>query len=56
MSETKKTKNVWSRRDILKAGAATGVIAGAPTIFTGRAYGADYLNAPKGSTLSLIHI
>ena len=53
MSDTKKTNSVWSRRDILKAGAATGVIAGAPTVFSSRVYGAGYLNEPKGSTVTL---
>ena len=53
MSDKKKTNNVWSRRDVLKAGAATGAITGAPLFFSGRAYGAGYLNEPKGSTVTL---
>ena len=53
MSDKKKTNSIWTRRDVLKAGAATGAITGAPMIFSGRAYGQDYLNAPTGSTVTL---
>ena len=36
----------WSRREVLKAGAASTAIAGAPMFFTRHAYGAEYLNNP----------
>ena len=43
----------WTRRDVLKAGAASTVIAGAPMFFSSRAYAADYLNEPTGKTVTL---
>ncbi|MEE9334539.1 MAG: substrate-binding protein [Granulosicoccaceae bacterium] len=39
----------WSRRDVLKASAATAAISGAPLFFTRNAYGADFLNNPGDS-------
>ena len=53
MSDKKKTSNIWSRRDVLKATAATGAIAGAPMFFTRNAHAANYLNAPTGSSVKL---
>ncbi len=44
-------KNNWSRRAVLKAGAASAVITGAPMIFTSKAYA--YANEPKGSEVKL---
>ncbi len=41
--------NVWSRRDVLKASAATTAITGAPLFFSRHAYGADFLNNPGDS-------
>ena len=41
--------NVWSRRDVLKASAATAAITGAPLFFSRHAYGADFLNNPGDS-------
>ncbi len=46
---TKKTSNDWSRRDVLKASAATAAVTGAPMFFSRHAYGADYLNNPGDS-------
>ncbi len=43
---SKKTTNNWSRRDVLKASAASGAIAGAPMFFSRHAYGAEFLNNP----------
>ena len=44
----------WSRREVLKAGAASTAIAGAPMFFTRHAYGAEYLNNPgDGGTVKL---
>ena len=44
----------WSRREVLKAGAASTAIAGAPMFFTRHAYGAEYLNNPgDGGTVTL---
>lgn len=43
---SKKTTNNWSRRDVLKASAASTAIAGAPMFFSRHAYGAEYLNNP----------
>jgi len=43
---SKKITNDWSRRDVLKATAASGAIAGAPMFFSRHAYGADFLNNP----------
>ena len=42
----KDTTSSWSRREVLKAGAASTAIAGAPMFFTRHAYGAEYLNNP----------
>ena len=36
----------WSRRDVLKASAASAAITGAPLFFTRNAYGAEFLNNP----------
>lgn len=49
MSKKTKSKNIWSRRDVLKASAATGVISGAPMFFHRHAYGADFANNPGDS-------
>jgi len=46
---SKKTTNNWSRRDVLKASAASTAIAGAPLFFTRHAYGAEYINNPGDS-------
>ena len=43
---SKKNTSSWSRRDVLKASAASTAIAGAPMFFSRHAYGADYLNNP----------
>ena len=53
MSGDKKSpSSIWTRRDVLKAGAATGAIAGAPMIFTSKAHAA-YLNEPTGGSVTL---
>lgn len=44
-----KPTNNWSRRDLLKASAASTAIAGAPMFFSRHAYGADFLNNPGDS-------
>ena len=44
-----KPTNNWSRRDVLKASAASTAIAGAPMFFSRHAYGADFLNNPGDS-------
>jgi len=49
MSKKNKSSNIWSRRDVLKASAATGAIAGAPLFFNRHAYGADFANNPGDS-------
>lgn len=49
MSKQDYTQHDWSRRDVLKATAAVGAIAGAPMFFTRHAYGADFLNNPGDS-------
>jgi len=41
--------NAWSRRDMLKASAATAAITGAPLFFSRHAYGAEFLNNPGDS-------
>lgn len=41
--------NAWSRRDMLKASAATAAITGSPLFFSRHAYGADFLNNPGDS-------
>lgn len=46
---SKKATSAWSRRDVLKASAASTAIAGAPMFFTRHAYGAEYLNNPGDS-------
>jgi branched-chain amino acid transport system substrate-binding protein len=46
---SKKPTSNWSRRDVLKASAASTAIAGAPMFFSRHAYGADYLNNPGDS-------
>ena len=43
---SKKPSNNWSRRDVLKASAATAAVTGAPMFFSRHAYGADFLNNP----------
>jgi len=53
MSEDKKTSSVWSRRDVLKTTAATSAVGIAPMFFTRHAFGAEFLNAPTGSTVKL---
>ncbi len=51
---SKKTTSDWSRRDVLKASAATTAIAGAPMFFTKNAFAADYVNDPgDASTVTL---
>ena len=51
---SKKPTNNWSRRDVLKASAASTAIAGAPMFFSRHAYGADFLNNPgDGGTVTL---
>ena len=51
---SKKNTSSWSRRDVLKASAASTAIAGAPMFFTRHAYGAEYLNNPgSASTVTL---
>ena len=46
---SKTPTNNWSRRDVLKASAASTAIAGAPMFFSRHAYGADFLNNPGDS-------
>jgi len=46
---TKKTTN-WSRRDVLKASAASSVIAGAPMFFTRNAHAANFVNDPGSAS------
>ena len=43
----------FTRRGILKTGAAGGAVLATPTIFTSQAWAADYCNAPKGSSVTL---
>ena len=43
---SKEDTNKWSRRDVLKASAASTAIAGAPMFFTKNAFAAEYLNDP----------
>ena len=43
----------FTRRGLLKTGAASGVALAAPTIFTSQAWAADYCNAPTGSSVTL---
>lgn len=51
---SKKNTSDWSRRDVLKASAATTAIAGAPMFFTKNAFAADYVNDPgDASTVTL---
>jgi len=51
---SKKTESTWSRREVLKATAATTAVAGAPMFFHRNAYGADFLNNPgDGKTVTL---
>ena len=45
---SKNTSN-WSRRDVLKASAASTAIAGAPMFFSRHAYGAEFINNPGDS-------
>jgi branched-chain amino acid transport system substrate-binding protein len=47
---SKKPTNNWTRRDVLKASAASTAIAGAPMFFSRHAYGADFLNNPGDSS------
>ena len=42
-----------NRRGVLKGGAVLGAGLATPTIFTSRAWAADYMNAPTGSTVTL---
>jgi len=51
MSKKKTPLSTWTRRDVLKASAATTAIAGAPLAFSSRAHA--YLNEPKGGTVTL---
>jgi len=53
MSNKKTPLSTWTRRDVLKAGAASTAIAGAPMFFSSRAYGAEYLNEPTGGSVTL---
>jgi len=53
MSKKKTPLSTWTRRDVLKAGAASTAIAGAPIFFSSRAYGAEYLNEPTGGSVTL---
>jgi len=46
MSKKPDNTSSWSRRDVLKASAATAAVSGAPMFFTRHAYGAEYLNNP----------
>jgi len=46
---SKKPTNNWSRRDVLKASAATAAVTGAPLFFSRHAYGAEFLNNPGDS-------
>ena len=51
---SKKNTSSWSRRDVLKASAASTAIAGAPMFFSRHAYGADFINNPgDASTVTL---
>lgn len=43
----------FTRRGVLKTGAAGTVALAAPTIFTSQAWAADYCNEPKGSSVTL---
>jgi len=45
----KEPLSTWTRRDVLKASAASTAIAGAPMFFTRHAYGADFMNNPGDS-------
>lgn len=46
----KPTTGTWTRRDVLKASAASAAISGAPMFFSRNAYGADYVNNPGDSS------
>ncbi len=47
MTDSKKPNNVWSRRDVLKAGAASALVTGAPLFFTRNAWAEkDFRNNP----------
>lgn len=46
----KPTTGTWTRRDVLKASAASAAISGAPMFFSRHAYGADYINNPGDSS------
>lgn len=41
----------FTRRGVLKTGAAGTVALAAPTIFTSQAWAQDYCNAPTGSSV-----
>lgn len=43
---SKKSTSNWSRRDVLKASAASAAVTGAPLFFTRNAYAANYVNDP----------
>jgi len=45
MSKTT-TRGNWSRRNVLKAGAASATVTGAPLFFSRNAFGAEFLNNP----------
>jgi len=47
---TKKTTGDWSRRQVLKASAASSAIAGAPMFFTRNAFAQDFVNDPGDSS------
>jgi len=53
MSKTT-TRGNWSRRNVLKAGAASATVTGAPLFFSRNAFGAEFLNNPgDASTVTL---
>lgn len=43
------TASSWTRRDVLKASAASAAVTGAPMFFSRNAYGAEFLNNPGDS-------
>ncbi len=54
MSKKQAPSSPWTRRDVLKASAASTAIAGAPMFFSRHAYGAEFLNNPgDGGSVTL---